>query len=44
MKKALQEDIDTIEEGPDKLKIERLVNRREKRQILAVRFISENHT
>ena len=44
MEEALQEDVDVMEEGPDGLRIERLVERREERRTLAVRSISENHT
>lgn len=44
MEEALQEDFNVMEEGPDGLKIERLVGEREERQTLVVRSISENHT
>lgn len=41
---ALQRDVDEMEEGPEGLRIERLVDRPDERQTLAVRSISENHT
>lgn len=44
MKEALQEDVDKIEKNLDGLRIEKLVDKKEKIQTLAVRFILENHT
>lgn len=44
IEEALQEDIDEMEEGPEGLRIERLLDRRNERRTLAVRSISENHT
>lgn len=44
MEEASQENIDTMKEEPDGLRIEKLVSGREKRQTLVVRSISKNHT
>lgn len=44
IEEAVQGDMDEMEEGPEQLRIERLVDRRDKRRTLAVQAISENHT
>lgn len=44
MTEATPGDAEEVEEGPDGLKIERMINRREEQRTLAVRSISENHT
>lgn len=44
IEEAVQGDMDEMEEGPEQSRIERLVDRRDKRRTSAVRAISENHT
>lgn len=44
IEEAIQRDGDEMEEGPERLRIEKLVERRDEQQTLAVRSISENHT
>lgn len=43
IKEVVQEDENEMKEELEKLRIKRLVNRRNKQQILTVRSISENH-
>ena len=43
IEKALQEDVDEMEEGLEGLRIEKLIDRRNERRTLAVRSLSENH-
>ncbi len=42
-REAAPGEIYEIEEGPEELKIERMIDRREERRTFAVRSISENH-
>lgn len=44
IEEAVQGDVNEMEEGPEGLRIERLMDKRDERQTLVVRSISENHT
>ena len=44
IREATLGEVEELEEGPDGLKIERMIDRREEQRILVVRSISENHT
>ncbi len=43
MREATQGEVYKIEEEPDGLKIEKMIDRREEQRTFAVRSISENH-